>query len=1093
MKLKESLRNLRNKISKKTAIVAMALVIGVAGGAVAGVRYTSAFSGDCDTNAVMYCGGETVGALKTKYDKSADVRNIYAAVPFKLSSQKMASSWSSMQRGEVHRNGDVKLNGKVVAKGAVTAGRNHGNTAAIRNASVKMPGVNAYYRAAGVNMGENTTALVAFVKLDANGRFEFAIIRSCGNPVIATPVQPPANPGISVTKSVKKAGTKDEFAQEISVSPGQKVEYVVGIKNTGNVQLTNVKVRDVLPSNVRYVADTTDVVRSYGGTTHIANIISGSQNIGTIPVYGTAFVFFQATAPTVNDPIQVCGSGNTRLQNVAYAKPDQTSEKYDNAYINTCKPKPPTPKKPDFKIVKSVKKAGTKDEFKQDITVKPGEKVQYVVGVQNTGEVPLTNMWIRDELPTNVRYVANTTKLTTSYSADKQIANIVGEGVSIGTMPVGGSAFIFFEATAPNETDSNVKECKDGLTNLRNVAFAHPDQLGRKEDDAYIKTCKTTPPSKPDFKIVKSVKKAGTKDEFAQNVEAAPGTKLTYVIGVQNTGDTTLKNILVKDVLPGGMKYVPGSAKITTSEGVSDKKITDNLVTSGYTIASLGVKQTAFIFFDATLPEASNPIVKECQVGKTKLTNKATAKPENLPVKEDDATAETCKPKVVKNPGVSIDKKVDGVEKKQVAVGQVFTYQVVVKNTGDVDLKDVKVKDDAPKGVKLLSASAGVIGQAVPSGTQGNVNLYFWIDTIPSLKVGESKTYTIRAVAENYVAGELVNTACVNAKEVNPGEPTKQDDCDTATVTVTPPVVKNPGISIEKKVNGKERDEVAVGETFTYTLVVKNTGEVNLKNAVVSDNAPANVQLISTDKGSVAGNKLAYTIPSLNVGQSVTITIKAKATAYKAGDIVNTACVNTPEVNPGEPTKQDDCDTATVTTEEPAKPVYECTSLGALSLGDLKYRFTPQINMSGSVSVTKVSYNFGDNTSPVVQNNANSVEHTYAAVDVDKTYTTTATVSFNVGGVAKSVDCAAQVKITATPDVPCEYNPDLPKDHPDCKPPVVEPPVTPPVTPPSQPTPKSPVNIIPSTGIGGAMSGLVGTFAATYGGYALLEARRKRA
>jgi hypothetical protein len=53
MKLKETLRNLRKKISGKTAIVTVALVLGVVGGSVAGVRYTSAYQGDCDHNAIM--------------------------------------------------------------------------------------------------------------------------------------------------------------------------------------------------------------------------------------------------------------------------------------------------------------------------------------------------------------------------------------------------------------------------------------------------------------------------------------------------------------------------------------------------------------------------------------------------------------------------------------------------------------------------------------------------------------------------------------------------------------------------------------------------------------------------------------------------------------------------------------------------------------------------------------------------------------------------------------------------------------------------------------------------------------------------------
>ena len=46
----------------------------------------------------------------------------------------------------------------------------------------------------------------------------------------------------------------------------------------------------------------------------------------------------------------------------------------------------------------------------------------------------------------------------------------------------------------------------------------------------------------------------------------------------------------------------------------------------------------------------------------------------------------------------------------------------------------------------------------------------------------------------------------------------------------------------------------------------------------------------------------------------------AKVAVYREGAMVNTACVNAPEVNPDTPDKDDACDTATVTVPEPEKP-----------------------------------------------------------------------------------------------------------------------------------------------------------------------------
>ena len=258
----------------------------------------------------------------------------------------------------------------------------------------------------------------------------------------------------------------------------------------------------------------------------------------------------------------------------------------------------------------------------------------------------------------------------------------------------------------------------------------------------------------------------------------------------------------------------------------------------------------------------------------------------------------------------------EGVEKKEVKVNAEFTYQIKVTNNGQVDLKNVLVDDVAQSGITLLSADEGKIGQGtIPTRFAPivpNDDRFYWIHTIPSLKIGESKTFTLKAVVKNYKAGELINNACVDAKEVNPNVADGKDDCDDAIVTVKK---QTPNVTIDKKVDGVEKKEVKVGQDFTYQLVIKNTGDVDLKNVSVRDAAPAGVTLISTDKGTIdaAKRNLSYVIPELKVGQSITINLKAKVAAYKAGNLVNTACVNAKEVNPNEPNKADDCDDATVT------------------------------------------------------------------------------------------------------------------------------------------------------------------------------------
>ena len=69
--------------------------------------------------------------------------------------------------------------------------------------------------------------------------------------------------------------------------------------------------------------------------------------------------------------------------------------------------------------------------------------------------------------------------------------------------------------------------------------------------------------------------------------------------------------------------------------------------------------------------------------------------------------------------------------------------------------------------------------------------------TIPSLKAGESVIITMTAKVTTQVNGSIKNTACVNAPEVNPNTPDKDDACDTATVTVPKPEKPQPPVTPE--------------------------------------------------------------------------------------------------------------------------------------------------------------------------------------------------------------------------------------------------------------------------------------------------------
>ena len=125
---------------------------------------------DCDKYAVMYCGAmnktEMVKKLQDgdSQNSAKDIKEIYAK--FDLSVKDIENA--KFEDGTVFKDGDVKVGNKVVAREAKTFIRTMGKVQADK-------------------MGSAQAAKVA---LDKNGKFLFAVMTPCGNPVSAKAVEP---------------------------------------------------------------------------------------------------------------------------------------------------------------------------------------------------------------------------------------------------------------------------------------------------------------------------------------------------------------------------------------------------------------------------------------------------------------------------------------------------------------------------------------------------------------------------------------------------------------------------------------------------------------------------------------------------------------------------------------------------------------------------------------------------------------------------------------------------------------------------------------------------------------------------------------
>lgn len=632
-------------------------------------------------------------------------------------------------------------------------------------------------------------------------------------------------------------------------------DAMVLFDSKGNVQTVIMNICGnpikVTPNNPKYECDALykkQISRDTFEFTSKINASNGASVVKVVYDFGDGSPTRTETSPSTVYKHTYTKPGTYTAKVTAYVKTTFGRTEFPIKVTSDCKQVITVKEEERPKVAIDKKVDGV--ESKQ---VEVGQNFTYQLKVTNTGNVDLTNVAVKDDAPANVQFVS----ATMGEIVDNKLV------LTLSSLKVAQEVNINIVAKVTKYVPSAI---------VNNACVDAPAVPGT-PDDCDEATVTVPTPKVPHVKIDKVV-------NGVERDEVAVGESFIYTLRVTNNGEVTLASTVVTDTAPADVTFIS-----------SDKgSIVNNALV--YTTPPLAVGASIDIKITAKLNvyKAGDIVNKACV--------DAPAVP-GSPDECDEATITTPKPKV---PHVKIDKLVNGTDTDEVAVGEVFTYTVKATNDGEVDLKNVLIRDPAPTGVTLLTSDKGAIS--------GNVMTH----TEPSLKVNESVTIKITAKVNEYKLGAIVNTACVDAPEVViPGNPADKDDCDDATVTVQKPKV--PGIFIDKVVNGVNRYEAKVGEVFTYTLTVKNTGEVELKNVVVTDPSVAGVTLLTTDKGVIANNALRYTIDVLPVNTQVQIKLTAKVETYKSGDMQNTACVDAPAL-PGD---KDDCDDATVTVPEPGK------------------------------------------------------------------------------------------------------------------------------------------------------------------------------
>lgn len=264
---------------------------------------------------------------------------------------------------------------------------------------------------------------------------------------------------------------------------------------------------------------------------------------------------------------------------------------------------------PHYKINKLVRFDGqTSKDWKNEVTAKPGDTVEWGIEFDNIGKTELKSVKIVDEVPANMTPVPGSVKLYNgnypsgyTYPDSAIQANGKQINVDIGNYDPDINAWVIFKAKV-----NDVAELQCGQHELWNNAFATPDGYGAVNDTALVKIDQP-PCEKPVYSCDALSAVAISKDTYKLTAKATAqgGAKIVgykFDFGDKTDNFETDKNeVEHKYSKPGeytatvwAMVDVDGKVKEVTSDNCKTKvKVDDKPVTPIFECTALSVEQLA--------------------------------------------------------------------------------------------------------------------------------------------------------------------------------------------------------------------------------------------------------------------------------------------------------------------------------------------------------------------------------------------------------------------------------------------------------------------------------------------------------------------
>lgn len=290
---------------------------------------------------------------------------------------------------------------------------------------------------------------------------------------------------------------------------------------------------------------------------------------------------------------------------------------------------------------------------------------------------------------------------------------------------------------------------------------------------------------------------------------------ITYSVTVSNNGSGTTRNIVIEERLPNGVESIDG-------------------------------KNTVQFSVPALEPGQSKTYSWKAKAKNTgRFTGVASAKADGgLAAQSGEVSTTVTRPVLV----------IEKTGTKQSYMGRSISYEMVLRNTGDGEARDVVVNDPVPSGTKFVSAS---------DGAKLDGNVVSW--NFGTMAPGASKTFSMKLSAGD--AARVRSTATAKAY------------CADAVTAMAETDVTGISASLLEVIDLS--DPIEVGDTTTYEIIVTNQGsapDTNIRIAVTLEDTMGFVSATGQTKAEQTGQTVVFTpLASLAPGDKATWRVEVKA------------------------------------------------------------------------------------------------------------------------------------------------------------------------------------------------------------------------